>query len=211
MAINYVGDTEWEEQPGARYSQDDFGLDVIEVPYKGITSKLDAFLAQWPAGRQHPDYSKMFKVGQSVSRTPTFSEVVVRFRGTITGNLPKPIVRREYPLNTAQLTTNQPDVDDPVTVFYQSTAYSIQWVAETEPSTPQYRSLLTASATIFFHDYDPPKRNLEGTVQYDTDILTTEFTTENIGNRDDSHCLYTVRERHELIVIAEDESISNRV
>lgn len=205
MPIRYIGDPEWEEQPGSRFSQDDFGLDVIEVPFRGRTDKLAAFLASWPEGKKHPDYVKMFKVGQSVSHTPTFSEVVVRFRGTITGNLPQPIIRREYPLNTATLTTNQPEIDDPVTVFYQSTAYTIQYVAEDEPNVPQYRGLLATSSSIFFHDYDPPKRSLEGTVQYKTDILTTEFTTENAGR------LYTVRERHELLVVAEDETIANRV
>ena len=206
MAIQYVGDCEWGAQPnGESWSVDEFGLDVINKVYRGRSDKLTAFLGRWPKNAAFPGMGKMYKVGHRVNRGGAFSSVVLTFRGTVSGSLPDPVYSYEYPLNTVTLTTDDnaddsnPLGDPPVSVFYQTTAVSVRWVGTTRPNVPSYRGALANSGSLYFHDYDPPKKNLTGRLQYTTDILTTEFTREQVGN------LWTMRERHERRVIDLDE------
>lgn len=147
MAIEYVADTEWEEQPEwSLQINDRGGADTLSRPYRGNAETLGEFLKQFPKQSPDPAYPQLKREGALISGDRSFPTVTLQYKGIFDDDLPEVQKSGGWRRQTATLImqpldgseTEREDSSTQCTIIYYAPTSTFRYVTRKQPTAQKY-------------------------------------------------------------------------
>ncbi len=142
MALTYRGDTDIAEEPGARISEDIYGIETLTRTFTGNKSGWATFRGQYYPERPDDDFPHLFLTNREPTFDRAFVRAVLTWKG-IAQYAGNGITRPQYStgLRREQVTLRKPN-GDAMQVTYWSPVTTIRYGAKDRPKAQNFKGVM---------------------------------------------------------------------